>query len=850
MTHPTERGTAHNPMRITFHTLRNWSWFLLSLLSLVICGWLLHQTIMAAPTSIMQSPSLDIWIELAAIAIIGGSLGILYLRINERLRGIIILSLFSLFLLGILSLVLKETSYPFGGLGGDQRFYAAYVTKLATYGSHVDVMYRDLLTFYPPLYYALLGRGAALMDIEPYEMLKYGLLVTALLLPFFLAGLWRNLVNHKAAVLITFVLVFAPNWFKPAEWISAVLFVPWWLYWVENVSQSHPTNGWYRVGWYAIGGVIGGLLFQNYYYWFFIGALSLVVNQIDRWVTKNNPSTPQRFHLLKAVTLLTCAALFSANYWLPYLYSMYTTGGWTPLQNRWLTSGKIEFPLPFVSFSLTGLVSMFGLLTLWVGARWNPLCRGLRNLLIASYLWLLLGYMGILLDQPLLSFRAYPLIEHLLLVGALLGFAGCWFPEMRIWPDAQRKTKDGPRSEALLLLRRCAQLTAPVLIIGLLCFFVVDTARSLKDDKHVVRAQEAQPPQSLLDAFDGLTNNITHDKVLWTDAAYIDVFAYRPLYTFLPWSAHFSHPAGLFHQRVDFLEKLATTHSPSLFAMALMNNRYDAIDYVTLKSVNGQYLFSYSEDNFPDRTRQRTFAYPVTLFAEPYFETRQGDTVNVVLPVRTQNPLSNMSFDQNESITLEAWAQLYALQTTFGSHVTLTGKQPTAMESAQVLSQADLSQLPKEALLDLHMTATDSLAEQTRHAINDRFQADPTVQMLPDLILMDQVGTHKLNILAYAVEERNEQSFQLTLYFEVLSPLDHDYTLWYHAFHDGNKLILDHEPVTPNTSWRVGKIYSDSYIVPVALADSKVEFGFWNTEKDVRLIQTSWEMGVPLVFVE
>jgi len=552
-----------------------------------------------------------------------------------------------------------------------------------------------------------------------------------------------------------------------------------------NVTQHQAKNSWQRVIWYGLGGLVGGLLFQNYYYWFFIGGVSLAVSLVDSWRTRNSENH-SIFNFTNIFLMLASAALFSSNYWWPYLYSMYTTGGWMPLQNRWLTSGKIELPFPFIEFSLSGGVAMLGLITL---------C---------------------------------------LIVGALLGWAGFWFPELAIWPP--------PTSERL---RKAGQRIVPIVGISLLTFFVADIARDLKDDKQIARAIEASPPEALLQTFDRLSAGNSKSKTMWADIAYNDLFAYRPLYTFLPWSAHFSHPAGLFHQRVALLEALATTHSPTLFAAALMNNRYDPIDHIMLKQSNGQHIFSYSEDNFPNRTRTRTLAYPTDLFSPTYFEIRQDNAYGLFQPKLDENPLSYSLLPTNETpnATLALW---HSLHTTFGEHVALPAVIPNLVEIEQQLAASGLADLSKEILLDLNQGATGSFGEQVRMALVQELQTNTQNYQPLDLVLMDQVGSHKLQIVGYAVEPLHDVAFNLTLYFQVLSPLDHDYLIWLHAFQEGGKLILDHAPVVPTTGWEQSKIYRDSYTINLSANSSHIEFGFWNQEKDVRLVQPSWEMGVRL----
>ncbi|MCX6046519.1 MAG: arabinofuranosyltransferase, partial [Chloroflexi bacterium] len=722
-------------------------------------------------------------------------------------------------------LVLKNTPFTVGAVTGDQRFYTYSVTKFAAYAGFVDAVYRDLPTFYPPLYYYILGRLAALFQIEPFHIMKTGLLATTFVMPYLSTWLWRRVVDYKLAVAAAFVLLFYQLWFKPAEWLTLVLFIPWWLYWVEDVRQQRPIQRRGQIGWWLIGGLLGALLFQTYYYWFFIGGVSLLLKLVVASLKKAKDAVWQ-LDRGNAVGVLASAALLSSFYWGPYLYSMYATGGWDPLQNRWLSDGKIPLPIPFLDDSIEGLFLLGGLLYLVLSAGGNRVSRGLLNLVMAVYVWAALGYVGILTDHPLLTFRAYPVIDYLLALAALLGL-------LRLWQENLWQRLAPPLAIYLTRL-------APALLVILLLFFGQETTNGLMQDDNIQKALEAHVPQEQLNALDKLTSQQYLNKDILLGNNYADLLAYRPLYTFIPWTATFSHPAGRLHDRADFLERLASTSEPTLFAAAFMNNRYSKLDYVLLDPKDNGWQLSFKDINFPDRTISRVINFDASLLAEPYFQAQSEAGITLFRPIYANNPVNLSAPEPLATGAITQTVLLYALTGTFGPHLDWPNRAALRTQAEQNLLKTDLSTLSLSALLDLDQAADGALAEKIRGAL---------LAKLPqplDVLLVDRAGGQKLQVVGYQLQPAADQKSTLTLYFEVLAPMDQDYTLWLHADQASAQKNFDHDPAIRTSAWRTGKIYQDVTRLAVEPGTYKLSFGLWRSEEDVRLTQPSGDVGVEL----
>lgn len=788
----------------------------------------LYRAISDAPATVSAAPWLEIWLGWILVLFVAGLVTLVALPLSDETRSTLAVAALSLFLTASVALVLKPTPYAINAVSGDQRLYAAYITKFAAYAGNVDMIYKDLPAFYPPLYYYVVGRAAAGMGIEPYHMMKVGLLASTFLVPFLLAWSWRPLVGPRLAAAVAFHVLIVPEWFKTAEWVSLLLFVPWWLTFVEDACQRTHATPRQRLGWWVAGGLLGGLIFQTYYYWFFIAGVSLLLHLAARgigWLSEEEWSAPQAW---RALGMLASAALFSSPYWGPYLFSMAWTGGWEPLQNRWLSDGKISLVFPFLNVSIEGFVMALGLGYLLLRSGRERVARGMLGLVVACYVWLSLGYLGLLTYRPLLTFRTYPLLSYLLAVAGLLAL-------VRLWQER-------PYGRWLEGSDLAWHRVAPAVALVLLLFFGQQLAQDLLKNEDVQVAIETVYPQARVAALDSLTGGVYRDKVVLLGYAYRDLMAYRPLFSFIPWSAHFSHPAGRYRDRIDFLEELAATQSPDLFAAAFMNNRYSGVDYVLLESSETTWWLGFLDDNFPDRTVERSLAFDEDLLAPPYFLATQAEDLTLLTPQYDQNPLTALRPEELPTAPLEEVVLLYTLVTTFGEHVDLADHEALGDDAERLLLASDLTSLPADALLNLQLAADGPLHDQASVALSAK------VPYPLDIVLTDATGAPTLRVLGYALDSLDPETedMELSLYFEVIRPVPQDYTLWVHAMAEGNQLNFDHSPNAPTSTWHEGKIYRDSYPLQVAPGNYHLTFGLWKSDDESRLVQPSGSHEIDL----
>ncbi len=780
------------------------------------------------PSTAGTMPYVGVWIHLILMIYVGGMLWLFTRTLAPRLRTNAILLWLGLFFLAILTIKLKETPFTVGGINGDARFYTTYVTKLAAYPGYGDMFYKDLPAFYPPLYYFLVGRVADWLTIEPFRVMKYGLLTTVMVLPLATGWLWRRLVDERLAAAVALCMLVFPDWFKPNEWLALALFLPWWLHWVENITAYRPATRMATLRWWLAGGLIGALIFQFYFFWFFVGGVALLV-RLGWWLCCRRDEIAIRQSVTNSIVMLAVTALCSSPFWGPYLFSMLTTPNAEPLQNRFFGESKIPLPLYFFEQSWQGVVYLGGLLYILLAAQGDQVARGLRRLLIGFVLWVALGYVAVLIDMPLLTFRSYPLLAYLLGAGAFLGL-------FRLWHSAAQLTARWPTVPWRLL--------ATTLLTLVVLLFANDVIAKLQSEENVQDALAATYPAAELAAFDELTGNDYRNRVALVTDSYRSILFFRPTYSFMAWSAHFSHPAGRFHDRAAFLGKLAQLHDPLLFAQALTHNQYDRIDYLLLKPVDGYWRYSFVDDNFPNRTVDRDILFPQALLAEPYFASASAVGYTMLRPGEVVAlPLAEGTIAEQP---LDAVARVYLLATTFATDLALPNHEAMRTQSEQILLAADFRALPVVLLLDLRRTATGDLARQVNEALAIQLNLPAPV------LLTDDAGQPRIQLLGYQLyPTAAAESTEITLYWETLAPLDEAYTIWFHAFQTGvqgdeAKLIFDHAPLLATTVWQPGLVYQDRFTLTLPPGTYRLETGLWQPEHDRRFRQASGEPGITL----
>jgi hypothetical protein len=410
------------------------------------------------------------------------------------------------------------------------------------------------------------------------------------------------------------------NWYEWYSWLALAVFVPWWLWAVLGLGPRPPRSR--RA--LLVAALIGAALVSTFYYYFFIGLTQLVLLAALRPIAARRGVDLGRVGGRRAAIVLGGAALLSAVYWLPLLVSMIDRGSQT-LSTRFYYTGLVDLDFRFLTFDLVGVLLLVGLVYLVVTALRSPVSAALLTLLAAAYVWSVLGYVLVLVNVPVLSYRANDVIDAVLAVGAGLAAVELW-----------RATRDSPAVQDRL--GRSGHQLATVVVGGVLVVALGQTA--FEAIPYVPQQRQARVPTQLLSDFDHATRGDAIGRVVLTDIVELPV--YRDVDVFNVWNAQYADPAARFTDRTRFLHRLSNDTDPTAFAAALAHNAYDTVSFVALRPASGTFAYQYDADNFPNGVIARQISFPAPLFETSLFQEHQTDSVIVFALQRAHDPLRSL----------------------------------------------------------------------------------------------------------------------------------------------------------------------------------------------------------------
>ena len=457
-------------------------------------------------------------------------------------------------------LVVSSIGIPLGatrlyldGIQVDQGFRTQFLSRMTENLGHADMAYKDLPTFYPMGWFWLGGRTANVLGMEGWEVYQPFAIATLAAAAAMLTPVWRRLTGSlPTALAIATVTTAVVLTEVPEEPYAAVvaMFVP-----AAAVMSYRAVNG----SWASTIALAVYLGISASFYTLFtaIAALTMVVLAVIQTFTKH--SVKPLVHLL--VTGLGSLAIAAIS-WGPYVWRVLT--GDEQLEstaNHFLPIEGTYFPLPFLSFSLIGLLSMIGLIYLIYRIK-EPELAALGASIGVCYLWALASMAVTLLGTSLLGFRLEVLIVALF---ATLGVIAI----------------------AEFGLNKYTTAVAAVLAVGALQMVqnipvenedYIDQAYA-DTDGNGERADRFPPDagryyQEMADFIEE-HGHMKNDAVIYTDE--INFMAFHPFYAFNAYTSHYANPLGEFEHRNDELKQWAeiSYDDPEKFTEAVDNSKWE-----------------------------------------------------------------------------------------------------------------------------------------------------------------------------------------------------------------------------------------------------------------------------------
>ncbi|OBI16876.1 arabinofuranosyltransferase, partial [Mycobacterium sp. E2327] len=548
---------------------------------------------------------------------------------NRRLAqvgGLVFVSAFTVVTLGM---PLGATKLYLFGISVDQQFRTEYLTRLADSPALHDMTYLGLPTFYPPGWFWIGGRVAALTGTPAWEMYKPWAITSITIAVAVALVLWWRMIRFEYALIVTTAtaaVTLAYGSPEPYAAMITVLLPP-----VLVLTWSGLRAG-ERGGWAA---VVGAGLFLGWaatWYTLLFGFSAFTVFLMAmllagaRWRRGGFGAALDPLRRLAVIAAI--AAAIASITWLPFLVRVASS----PVSNsgsafHYLPADGAVLTFPMLQFSLLGAVCLLGALWLVVRARSSVRAGALAIGVLAVYLWSLLSMLTTLARTTLLSFRLQPTLTVLLVAAGAFGFV-------------EAVTALAPRSRAIAPVAGALGLAAAIA-------FSQDIPDVLRPDLTIAYTDtdgygqrgDRRPPSSekFYPAIDAAILKVTgkpRDQIVVMTADY-SFLSYYPYWGFQGLTSHYANPLAQFDLRATQIEKWSKLKTPDEFIHALDTSPWPPPTvFLMRRGANSNYTLRLAQDVYPNQpnVRRYTVDLPAALFADPRFAV---DTVGpFVLAVR------------------------------------------------------------------------------------------------------------------------------------------------------------------------------------------------------------------------
>ncbi|MDT5260016.1 MAG: galactan 5-O-arabinofuranosyltransferase [Mycobacterium sp.] len=535
-------------------------------------------------------------------------------RILAQLGGLVFVSALSVVTLGM---PLGATKLYLFGISVDQQFRTEYLTRLADSPALHDMTYLGLPPFYPPGWFWIGGRVAALTGTPAWEVYKPWAITSITIAVAVALVLWWRMIRFEYALMVTAAtaaVTLAYSSPEPYAAMITVLLPP-----VLVLTWSGLRAGERRGGWAAVVGAGVFLGFAATWYLLLFGFIAFTMGLMavlltgSRWRSSGWRTALDPVRRLAVIGVI--AAGIGATTWLPFLVRV----SHSPVSNsgsaaHYLPADGAELTFPMLQFSLLGAICMLGTLWLVVRARSSVRAGALAVGVLAVYLWSLLSMLTTLARTTLLSFRLQPTLTVLLVAAGAFGFV-----------EATRAL--APRSRAVVPVAGAIGLAAA---IG----FSQDIPDVLRPDLTIAYTDtdgygqrgDRRPPSSekfysVLDATILKVTGKPRDRTVVMTADY-SFLSYYPYWGFQGLTSHYANPLAQFDLRAAQIEKWSSLKTPDDFIHALDTSPWPPPTvFLMRRGANGNYTLRLAQDVYPNQPNVRRYTVDLraALFADPRF---------------------------------------------------------------------------------------------------------------------------------------------------------------------------------------------------------------------------------------
>ncbi|MDW5609621.1 galactan 5-O-arabinofuranosyltransferase [Mycolicibacterium sp. D5.8-2] len=538
-----------------------------------------------------------------------------------RLSAPVFLSAFAVV---TLAMPLGATKLYLFGISVDQQFRTEYMTRFADQPGLHDMTYIGLPPFYPPGWFWIGGRLAALTGTPAWEMFKPWSVVSIAVAIVLAYALWAAMIRFEYALVVSTATAAATLAYSPAEpyaAIIAVLLPPVFvLAWSGLKGRTRPGEPGIRRsgGWAAIvgTGIFLGVTGLFYTLLLAYAAFTLTVMAVLLAAARRHWDP-----LLRLLTIAVISGLIALIGWGPYLLAAARgTPAETGTAQHYLPRDGAELSFPMLQFTLLGALCLLGTAWLVIYARSSTRAGALAVAVLAVYAWSLLSMVTTLVGTTLLSFRLQPTLTILLAAAGAFGFI-----EVTRAAAARVRPANAPKVVAV---------ATAVGVLGAVTFSqdIPDVLRSdivvaYTDTDGYGQRADRRPPgaEQYYREVDARIREVTgrprnETVVLTADYSFL---SYYPYYGFQGLTSHYANPLAQFDQRAGAIEGWSMLTDADQFIEALDAMPWEPPSvFLMRRGANDTYTLRLAEDVYPNQPNVRRYhvALDDALFDDPRFD--------------------------------------------------------------------------------------------------------------------------------------------------------------------------------------------------------------------------------------
>jgi galactan 5-O-arabinofuranosyltransferase len=544
-----------------------------------------------------------------------------------RLGAVTLLSAFAVVTLGM---PLGATKLYLFGISVDQQFRTEYLTRLTDNPALRDMTYAGMPPFYPPGWFWIGGRAAALTGTPGWEMYKPWAIASTAIAVAAAFVLWSQLIRFEYALAVTAATAAVTLAYSSPEPYSAVVTVlipP-----VLVLAWSGLRGGERSGGWAAVVGVGAflGVTAMSYTLLFGYTAFAVAIMAAVAAVAGRGIGP-----ILRVAVAAVIAAALAAITWLPYLlraaHSPKTKAG---VAQHYLPGDGAVLNFPMLQFSLLGALCMLG--TLWLA--WRARSSGEQERgdrgrgsvragalgigVLALYAWSLLSMLTTLAGTTLLSFRLQPTLTVLLSAAGVFGFidvtraaAGRWSP--RVVPAAVAVGVVG----AIGFSQDIPHVLRPDITVA----YTDTDGNGQRGDRRPPGSEKHY--EKIDESIRELTGKPRDETVVMT--ADYSFLSYYPYFGFQGLTSHYANPLAEFDKRAAAIESWGKLKSSDEFVEALDTLPWPAPTVFLMRrggaaGSTNTYTLRLAEDVYPNQPNVRRYTVDLDagLFASKHFTVK------------------------------------------------------------------------------------------------------------------------------------------------------------------------------------------------------------------------------------